>query len=239
MRCPECKHDPLTHNTGRCSVTKSWDEAGVHDFGADGCGCGYYKPNRVCATCGKKFFYPDEYTRPVQDCRACADKKRNDADVASFAPLVKALRAHGIAVDDYPWNTGGNVMCLPVEVPLPKRAPAKARKPYFLFSDYGEMGCGLYLDEDSESSIGFMPAWHTEYGDRVYDKGWATPGLAKRTAEWFAPLYAAMSRWVGEHVSLSVRSESNSFSSGPYDVTVAKEDGSPLPSIPATIVERY
>ena len=239
MRCPRCKHDPITHNTGRCSVTKSWDADGVHDFGAGGCGCDFYKPNRICATCGKRFFYPDEYTRPVKDCRACADAKRADADVASFAPLAKSLRARGITVDDAPWNTGGNVMCLPVEVPMPRNAPEGAAKPYFLFSDYGEMGCGLYLDEDSSSGVTFTPAWHTEYGDRVYDKGGATPGLAARTADWFAPLYATMSKWVADHVRFSVRTEKSQYASGPYKVTSAKEDGSPLPTIPATTVERW
>ena len=239
MRCPRCKHDPISHNTGRCSVTKSYDADGVRDFGKKGCGCDYYKPNRVCATCGKKFFYPDEYARPVTDCRACADQKKAHADVVSFAPLVMALRAHGIAVDDYPWNTGGNVMCLPVEVPLPRGAAAGAAKPYFLFSDDGETGCGLYLDEDAQTGFNFTPVWHAEYGDGVYERGWATPGLAKRTAEWFAPLYAAMSRWVGEHVAFSVRTESNPLSGGPYKVTTAKADGNPLPTLPGTTVDPF
>jgi hypothetical protein len=175
----------------------------------------------------------------VKDCYACADSKRTDADVASFAPLVRSLRARGITVDDAPWNTGGNVMCLPVDIPLPPGAPARARKPYFLFSDYGEMGCGLYLDEDSQSGVSFTPTWHADFGDRVYDKGWATPGLAPRIAEWFVPIYATMSRWVADHVSFSLRTESSPFSNGPYDVTVAKDDGRPLPVLPKTTMERF
>lgn len=227
--CPACGHDRLSHNTGRCNIMKIARAGGAfEDYSPDGCGCTALGTDRTCPTCGKAF-YCGEPEHALHDCYACYNRKKDLDDQMSFAPLVDELRKVGIPdVPDLPWNTGGNVMCLAVTLPLPPGAPENADKPYFLFSDHAELlGAGLYFGDGAW--MNFSPDWADEskFGDDDYTwELWAAD-----TAAWFRPVYDAVAGWLAAGgLTLTTRQdEVGSF--GPYTLTEAEVHA--LPTIPA------
>lgn len=237
--CPACGHMALSHNSGTCNVMKSDSLArGFEDFGPNGCGCTALGTDRTCPTCGKPF-YCGEPEHEAHDCYACYNRKKNLDDQLSFAPLVDELRKVGIPdVPDMPWNTGGNVMCLAVQLPLPPGAPADADKPYFLFSDHGELlGAGLYFGDGGW--MNFSPNWAPEAEARREaaedDSLWAWEPYAARTAQWFRPVYDAVAGWLAAGgLTLTTHTESSSF--GDYVATEAVVNSLP-PMLAGTLFE--
>lgn len=229
--CQSCHHDSLSHNTGVCRVMEMRSiDRGYEDYTAQGgCGCTALPLDMVCPTCAKPFVCGQASTHTQHDCWACYEAKKDEKDRDSFAPLVDALRQHGIPnVPDQPWNTGGNIMCLAIEMPHPS-----GFSPYIMFSDDAEwVGCGLYLDEDN-ASLSLDPTWGEEYGDERFDLGWATPGLADRVAAWVESIWPALTAWVAT-VTLEPRPWESQWHNDPQVIWTLPEERPALPVLPDT-----
>jgi len=161
-------------------------------------------PTSLCAKCGAGFVPPIRHPEVIL-CYPCSEQDSRDDDERAFAPLTDALKAAGIDSDVA--NTGGNVMCLWVDLPAVTLPGGATHRPYILFSDEAESGgCGAYIGMDTQ---GFS-LWPTAPWEKTFDQppqGWHAldPVTHKRygtlTGEWFAAIWPALLQWVAESVT--------------------------------------
>lgn len=212
--CPSCGHSRDSHNSGVCTLTGVMDATGYHDF-PGGCGCTALGTNAVCQTGGEPYYcwlkgtegHPDQH-----DCYSHWRQGMDDDTEQRFAPLRYALEQRGIHPDPV-WNTGGNIMCMAVQL------NEGGQYPYIMFSDEAEwIGFGLYLGDNAES-VGFDPDWVAEYPDPWDTGGWATPGLAERTGDWVAAILPAIRVWLADAVTVEESEPRLFFGSMVTDVT--------------------
>lgn len=222
MDCKACGHLARDHRPSGCDVIAD-STHGTYPGG--GCGCTALAMNATCTLCGQPFVCPKPDAHDPHECWACWQRGiRSEAD-ERFAPLTYALRERGIPVDG-PVNTGGWVMCLQVDLPAVTSEQGVTHRPYVYFSDGAEwVGAGVYLD-DSGRGLSLDPSW---YGDIEAVDGWATPGLADRTADWFANLYPALCAWA---TSTRYTSTHERTSWGEYDTIEAHYADEDIPAFP-------
>jgi len=231
--CAACGHDPQSHNDGTCHVTAVGTRDGVTRY-PGGCGCTAMPFDAICTTCGKP--YVCALGHEPHECLACYNAAKAERDAASFGPLIDALNARNIPVSPSDiWNTGGNVMCLPLPVTEDPSGP------YVMWSDDAEyIGFGIYPDTDHPGLFASPADVSDVTGDESRPQesySWAYRDNAERAADFAMRAIPEVVRWLAEDVTIEATQEPDRFTGGTYTYTTATYDR--LPVIADAIVEDF
>lgn len=192
LTCHACGHAYVDHNTGTCRILAVTTVAGTTTY-PGGCGCTALPFDATCTVCGKRYVCGQGHD--PHPCAACHERAFAERTDAAFAPLVAALDDAGIAHGE-PWNTGGNIMCLPIPLFDPHD-----EYPYLLMGEDGDFGASLYIGEGPRQGLNLWPEAVTE-SENDEEYVW-TPARAARQVAWFAPLLPVLRTWYAEHARVT------------------------------------